>query len=396
MRLTELTKWLAVGLLVLASAAVRSATLSVPEDAPTIQGAMLKARPGDIILISCGTYLENGIHVKPGVALWSGTLQPSCVTVDAQGRGPVFIFSGADTTTALVGMTLTGGQADLGGAVQIRSGSPRLSNCIFTGNEAGSGGAIHADKESRPALKNCLFRSNTARRTGGALVAEGGLRLQECAFEGNVALLGGALYLNPGASLQAFSSSFLNNEAGNTGGAIHLQGAEAGIHRAVFAGNLGGLGGAALSLNDSRLELDSCTLVGHGADADGAVLAVQGPAPGIVNTIVAFSEAEILRTDSRVPSFRGCNLWGNRHGDWVSNLRSLAGKENNISRDPLFCAPEYGNYTLKNTSSCLPEHNPSGNKGLVGAFGAGCAANGAPGEETGARGSGFRAVRAGF
>ncbi len=55
-------------------------TLSVPGSSPTIKGAMIQAQPGDIVLVSCGTYYENDIFLKSGVALWSGTLQPGCVT----------------------------------------------------------------------------------------------------------------------------------------------------------------------------------------------------------------------------------------------------------------------------------------------------------------------------
>ncbi len=377
-------------------------TLSVPQDAPTIGEAMQKARSGDIILISCGTYHESDIPVKPGVTLWSGTLQPACVTIDARGQGPIFIFADADTSTALVGLTLTGGRADRGGAIQIRSGSPRLTSCIFTGNEATRGGAIEAQAGSRPVLRNCLFRGNNARQSGGAILAAGVLDLQECAFKDNSALMGGALHLEPGARLLVAGSTFVDNVAGNTGGAIHggsihddairFGRTRANIRHTVFAGNQGGLGGAAISLAGSQLQLASCTLVGQEADEGGAVLAIQGQAPTIVNTIIAFNTAAILRTDGEVPTFRGCNLWGNRQGDWTDQLRPLANRESNISCNPRFCAPERGDYRLTSTSCCLPAHNPAGNKGLVGAWGLGCGANASAGEREETGDLGFRAI----
>ena len=87
-------------------------TIGVPGDAPSIKGAMIRARAGDIILVSCGTYREHDIIVKPGVSLWSGTLQPDCAVIDAGGRGRCLIFpAGADTTTRVVGFTLRGGTA---------------------------------------------------------------------------------------------------------------------------------------------------------------------------------------------------------------------------------------------------------------------------------------------
>ncbi len=392
----HLSLLLALAFLVSCTGGAAARTLSVPEDAATIKAAMGQAEAGDIILVACGTYREAGIHFKSGVALWSGTLQPACVTVDGQGRGPVFLFSQADTTTAIVGLTIVGGAGSGGGAMRLQNASPRISNCIFENNQATEGGALRADASSQPLLKNCLFRNNAAAMQGGAVLAEGGLELQDCAFENNTALIGGALAGSARTDLRITGSSFLQNVAGNTGGALHLNAGRAVVSGTVLAENSGGLGGSALSLHDARVTLEACTLVGNTADSEGAVVACQGLAPTVTNTIVAFSKAEVLRADSSVPEFRGCNLYGNQYGDWESNLRPLADRHRNISRDPMFCAPEYGNFQLKNGSACLPGHNPSGNDGVVGAFGAGCAATGPPPADQRAQGSGFHALKAGF
>lgn len=359
--------------LVLTPAALAK-TFSVPESSPTIKGAMIKAQPGDIILVSCGTYYEHDITLKPGVALWSGTLQPGCVTIDARGKGRIFRYDQADTNTALVGFTVRGGKVSgSGGAVLCINSSPRISNCLFQFNEASSGAAVAIDSGSHPQFTNCRFENNTAFSGGGAFSSAGQLRLKNCAFEGNQALIGGALLLEPGAQLTASSCSFQKNEAGNTGGGLHLHKAKALIVNSIFANNWGGLGGAAFSSRQSDLTLEHCTLFRNGADTEGAVLALDNPTHTIKNCIIAYSRGEILRADSQVPRLSGCNLFGNEGGDWVANLRPLAGQLNNISQDPMFCSPEYGNFTLHNSSACLPVNNPSGNKGIVGALGAGCA-----------------------
>lgn len=373
----------------------RARTISVPESSPTIKEAMIQAEAGDIILVSCGTYREHDIHVKPGVALWSGTLQPGCVTIDAGGRGTVFHLEGADTTTAIVGLTIQGGRsADVGGALVLRNSSPRISNCIFQENRAPAGGALHVDASSHPVLTNCLFQDNVADQMGGAAQIAGTLELRQCAFKANLSAIGGALHAVQGAELKIGGCSFARNEAGNTGGALALQEARATMVKSVFAENLGGVGGAVLSLHEAPVQMEACTLVGNWADSEGAVLAVRGQAPVIVNTIVAFSRAPIMRTGSPQPRFQGCNLFGNAFGDWEADLGPLAGIDGNISRDPRFCAPEYGNYMLKSDSACLPGNNPAGNEAVIGAHGAGCTSNGTPhGVEPS---SGFRAVRSGL
>ena len=375
-------------------------TLSVPETAPTIKGALAIAKPGDIVLVSCGTYFEHDIWMKPGVALWSGTLQPGCVTIDAQGKGRHFIMTDADSTTALVGFTLTGGNviesADTkGGSILFHKSSPRISNCVFKNNTADNGGAIATDKISTPVFANCLFDGNNALSFGGGALCEGKSVFRKCAFENNQALVGAGLALKPGASVLLRNSSLQKNSAGNAGGGMHMETAHCDIANSLLANNWGGLGGSAFSIKNSDLLIVNSTLYKNRTDIDGGTLAIQGPSPLFTNCILAFGNGPVLRSDSEVPNFQGCNLFGNEGGDWVANLRILANKNANISSDPMFCSPEFGNFNLNNSSSCLPDNNPSGNKSVIGAFGPGCASNennSSPHQS----GSGFRAVGAGL
>jgi len=376
-------------------------TLSVPESSPTIKGALIKAQPGDIVLVACGTYFEHDITMKPGVALWSGTLQPGCVTIDAQGKGQVFQFSDADTNTALVGFTLRGGLASSskgqkGGAISCRNSSPRISNCVFMDNAADRGGALFSDSESFPVLANCLFENNDAVFTGGGAHIEGSSVFRQCAFVGNQAMVGGGLNIARGALLKLVSCSIRENSAGNTGGALHLVQAQGEITNTIFSDNWGGLGGSALSSQDSELKIVRSTLFRNLSDTEGGVIAFTGQRPHLQNSIIAFSQSPILRADCDVPVFRGCNLYGNESGDWTANLRSLKNKNDNISQDPQFCAPEFGNFSLKNSSACLPGNNPSGNKRIVGAFGPGCASVENMPKNKRQSNSGFQAVQAGL
>ncbi|MCP4291839.1 MAG: hypothetical protein GY780_08405 [bacterium] len=376
-------------------------TFSVPEDSPTIKGAMIKAQPGDIVLVSCGTYYEHDIRMKSGVALWSGTLQPGCVTIDAQGNGRHFNFDKADTSTALVGFTLTGGSAQNspfpdGGSILCVDSAPRITNCVFTNNTAHQGGAVSWDSQSHPIFDNCLFKNNKAQSNGGAGSGQGKATFKICAFKSNLALIGGGLHLAPGSVIQLLSSTFQENSAGNTGGGLHAKNAQCNIQNSVFAANWAGLGGSALSSQDSQFALTRSTLYGNTNDFSGAALAVTGKKVQFKNSIIAFSGGAVIRPDSSIPQFEGCNIFGNKGGDWVASLQDQAGTNDNISQDPLFCAPEYGNFSLNKLSTCLPGNNPSGNKGLVGALGAGCASSGPIKDNQTPSGSGFRAVSAGL
>ncbi|MFH1843380.1 MAG: hypothetical protein ABIF77_09230, partial [bacterium] len=117
--------------------AARGATIAVPDDVATIGAALARARSGDIVLVSCGTYREHDLVVPSGVTMWSGTLRPECVVIDAGGRGRVLVCNDADSTTAVVGFTLTGGiaggtgDAGRGGAVFCRDAAVKLARCVL-------------------------------------------------------------------------------------------------------------------------------------------------------------------------------------------------------------------------------------------------------------------------
>lgn len=357
---------------------------------------MKQAQSGDIILVSCGIFKEHDIVFKSGVALWSGTLQPSCVVIDAQGLGPAIQFANADTTTSLVGFTIRGGHQTLaGGALVIKNSSPKISNCIFEDNNAPMGGAIHSDKDSRPSLTNCLFRDNQATR-GGALSVHGSLHIRRSSFQANSALLGGAIHLNQEAWLRSIDCSFQNNAAGNSGGALFLVQGMADIQGCLFSSNSGGMGAADLAVNRGDLKIRSCTLVQGKSDVGGSTLAFQSQTSEFQNSILAFGKTDILLPESQTPVFRGCNLFGNLKGDWVSSLDSQRTKNYNISADPLFCAPEFGDFKLRSGSPCLPAHNPSGNPSVVGAAGVGCQTESSNLQGSESERSRFNAVNAGL
>jgi hypothetical protein len=55
------------------------------------------------------------------------------------------------------------------------------------------------------------------------------------------------------------------------------------------------------------------------------------------------------------PGFTCCDLFQNAQGDWTGCREDQLGVEGNISADPLFCAPDEGDFTLRADSPCLPE-----------------------------------------
>jgi hypothetical protein len=71
-----------------------------------------------------------------------------------------------------------------------------------------------------------------------------------------------------------------------------------------------------------------------------------------------------------------CNdVWNNRTLNW-SGVPDPQGVDGNISVDPIFCSPVFGEFTLAEDSPCLPGNHPNGaDCGIIGALGQGCGAS---------------------
>jgi len=322
----------------------QAATLAVPEDHATIGAALQAASAGDIVLVGCGTYRERNLRIKTGVSLWSATLQPDCVIIDAEGRGRVLMFDACDTTTAVVGLTLRGGlTANDGGAILCRDAAPRIARCRVEASEARRGGGVAALGGRGPIIEDCVIVANTATDAGGGVFwsAGGGSRISRTTIDGNLAPMGGGLALSDPVDLLLEHVDIIENEAGGLGGGLWLAGGGLELRDSVLARNAAGLGGSAL------------------ARAERVLLAYNSPA--------AFGGDSPGNLD-----LSHCNIHGHADGDWVGPVASLGSRRWNFSAAPLFCDRADGVYSLRSNSPCLPAGRPGAAGVLVGALGHGC------------------------
>ena len=100
---------------------------------------------------------------------------------------------------ALNGCTFTGNYADgNGGAIFVRYGDVVIDNCIFADNASKyNGGAVYvsAEKDYLGSLTatDSEFTGNVSPSFGGAVCGFGEINVQDCLFEDNTALCGGAI-----------------------------------------------------------------------------------------------------------------------------------------------------------------------------------------------------------
>jgi hypothetical protein len=331
-------------------------TWRVPQELPTIQAGVNAAFPGDDVLVSPGTYVEQDIQVRRPI--WIHSTGGAAVTIIA-GPGDWGIFDLVDIpgTTTIEGFTIHGGSR----------------------HDSYGGGGIHA-WSADVAVKACLIRDCDAFAGGGILAIDSFLLVEDSEFADNRSEGGGAINVasfDVPVGLTVSNSRFFRNFAsaalgGSVGGAIIAAG-ETSISDCVFAGNrIGRYGnGAVMWLGYDDATVTRCTIVDNESyKEDGSIIdASYGGFVRIEGCIIAFNTGLAVRCYGDQTTIACSDVYENSGGSEICGTDGGG----NFAADPLFCDFDGGNYNLINTSPCLPGQHPDGAAcGLIGAFGTGC------------------------
>lgn len=227
----------ALSFVVLAATAASSQVIRVPKDQPTIQQAIDAAAPGTTVLVAPGRYPEQ-IDFKGKAIEVRGVGGARATTIDGSAAGSVVRFASAETSTSrLIGFTITGGSANIGGGgIYLSGASPTLTDLRVVRNSAGVFGAgLYGELGASPVLDKCVFIDNTSSAHAGAaaFVGPSSPTFVNCVFTRNTAPIGGACYL--GGSTALFTNcSFTGNDGTQAGGAIYQAGGRTDVHNSIL------------------------------------------------------------------------------------------------------------------------------------------------------------------
>lgn len=331
----------------------------VPDDFPTIQEAISASSDGDVVEVSPGTYVERLFFEGKAITV-IGVAGAAETTIDAGGCSgctTVTFDQGEGPDTVLDGFTITGGRGTPAGTGTVGGGlyflflgtGPTIRNCHITENSATQGGGAYASNSS-PRWQDCTFSNNVAAgfsfQGGGALYSTGsstlircrfiensagdpggaiylresGIELIDCTFVSNSATTsggsGGAIYSGPGAGTSLIGCTFFDNSASSSGGAIACSGSP--IALAVvgtsFFGNTAGEGGGAIYNFSTPLDFANCVFSGNqAASLGGAIHNQSSDASEFLNctfygNMAPTASAFRMQSQSRVSN---SIIWGN-------------------------------------------------------------------------------------
>lgn len=235
--------------LFLPAIALSQTTYYVPDDYPTIQGAIDASSNGDTIVVRAGLYFENIDFVGKAIHLKS-EMGPEVTVIDGGNPsnpdfGSVVTFqSGEAADSILDGFTLTNGSGTgsgwtYGGGIYCRdNSSPIITNNTITANSViYAGGGIYYYSSS-PTITNNTFSGNTA-SFGGGISCEFAhySAIENNRIIGNSADDGGGLHIWYYSSPTIMNNTILGNSADSGGGIYILENSEPTVKNTILWGN---------------------------------------------------------------------------------------------------------------------------------------------------------------
>jgi hypothetical protein len=176
-----------------------------------------------------------------------------------------------------------------GGAIEWYSEKGTVYNSNFTNNHAYDGGAIYVGSGSGEInVTDSTFRDNYALTTGGAIsIDASSVTVNGSNFYDNNAVNGGALYVGgDGTTNYVYSSIFEGNKAnGGVGGAIDWVASSATIQDTALTGNYANYGGGIyFGGNAAESRINDCNFTDNHARYKGGAIDCNSSAMYLTNT----------------------------------------------------------------------------------------------------------------
>jgi len=350
---------------------------SMLEPFETIQRAIDACVDGDTVRLNPGEYSENLLFSGKDIVIESrayeasnpGLMEVTLLSGASGSRCLTLVGSDANEVT-IRGITLTGGQADLGGGIYISSSSPTLMDLFVQNNSAASGGGIYIE-DANPILQQITISDNGANKGGAMYLAESDVYLSEIIIKNNVAYWGGGIYLNQShptidSTYIAFNQGFIE------GGGLYLDQSNPNIYYSIFNQNVGVDAGGAIYGQESSPNVNHSTFF-HNEGGFGKTAVLVNSALTMENSIVwdsALSQFYFAPQGGlNHLALSYSNIFGGEPSIMTNGNGIVTWEDGNMTSSPYFCNPDEGDFHL---TALSPSLTSAEDGSFMGALGYGC------------------------
>ncbi len=333
----------------------------------TAQETRTLSAGGQPVDLTANVFMRDGVHlIGTGSGFSTANGAAPDATIDAGGNGSAIIADGISAGTVLDRFVIRGGNA-VGSGYQIVGGGMlcldselTIRNCVFSQNHAWEGGGLAAEDDSSPLIDGNLFSDNQAGHVGGAIFCNGcGAIITNNVIEANQAPEGAAIrYIGSGT----IAGNTLRSNLG-TGLLADLAligelpaGVEMVVEDNLFHDNTSAI----------FMITSASTIVGQNTMIRGQT-GIQGldTSAGVqlIGNLVVSQTVAGISWEGGGPLMECNDVWQN--GINYDGLRDPTGTLDNISADPLHCAPGQDIFTIAENSPCAPALSGCGT--LIGA-----------------------------
>ena len=323
-------------------------------DANNTSGVMKLDYVNDVIIEHI-TITNGNANMGGGIYCWNSS--PILQNVTITGNSYAYDGGGIYCDNAcpiLENVTITNNSVscDGGGIFCKNNSAPSLNNVIITGNSASKGGGICCRFNSSPNLINVIITGNSASFDGGGI---------DCEFESSPSLK---------------NVTITGNSAGFDGGGIDCeQNSSPILENVTITDNIAyyGNGGGISCYDDSYPSFDKVTITNNIACVDGGgIYCKYQSSPNIINSIVSDNTGNYgIYVYSDNPTITYSNFYNNEGGNFYGvndslgvNVSTNANGDScdafyNIQLDPLFVDPLNGDYHLSWVNYPIPDSTKS-------------------------------------
>ena len=255
----------------------------------TLGFALSVALDFDTISMGPGTFHEGGLTVNRDLTIDGDAAGAS--TIDASGGAAQRVFTiPAGRTVNIDHLRLTGGRADLGGAV-FNSGTLTLDHVAVVGNAASAwGGGVMNEVSGDLTISDSSLSGNTATVAGGAAANEGTTEILRSAITGNASGVWAGGFEAVSGVLSVTDSVISDNTA-NSGGGMEAHAGTVVITGSTISGNTAsGKGGGIFGHAGGTITITNSTIADNAA-ATGGGLGIEVPTLSVTNSTITGNAA---------------------------------------------------------------------------------------------------------